>query len=285
MMEFGKSLKAAREAKGLTVAQLVEVTHLAPTTIAELENEDFSHIAAPIYGRGFVKLYCEAVGLDPKPLVNEFMEIFSGNHDATIRERPVAPSESVSVEPAPTEPAAPSEPVPAEPVAAEPPTANPAYGADSLFASDPLFAPERNSCPEPVTASEPPSQPPIVPQPQALSPQPANDHAFSRYAAPIRQWKPVVTTSAWRLGVLILPAIALLVLIVLGVKALYRATASAPAAPDVAETPAKETAEQHAADVSAKSATAAPGPSHGTSSPTNVRTDRAPQPTPALYVD
>ena len=91
MIEFGATLRAAREAKGYTVAQIAEITHMAPSTVDDLEREDFSRIAAPIYGRGFVKLYCEAVGLDPKPIVAEFMDIYNGNRDTTIKERPVQP--------------------------------------------------------------------------------------------------------------------------------------------------------------------------------------------------
>ena len=69
MIEFGATLRAAREAKGYTIAQIAEATHMAPSTVEDLEKEDFSRIAAPIYGRGFVKLYCETVGLDTKQFV------------------------------------------------------------------------------------------------------------------------------------------------------------------------------------------------------------------------
>ena len=58
MIEFGKTLKSAREAKGLSVAQVAEATRLLPRIVEDLEKEDFSHLPAPIYGRGFVKLYC-----------------------------------------------------------------------------------------------------------------------------------------------------------------------------------------------------------------------------------
>ena len=77
MIEFGKTLRTAREAKGLTPGQIAERTHMMIQVVEGLENEDFSRIVAPIYGRGFVKLYCEAVGLEPKPLVDAFMEIYS----------------------------------------------------------------------------------------------------------------------------------------------------------------------------------------------------------------
>ena len=73
MMEFGKTLRTAREAKGLTTGQIAERTHMMVQVVEGLENEDFSKIVAPIYGRGFVKLYCETVGLEPKPLVGNLL--------------------------------------------------------------------------------------------------------------------------------------------------------------------------------------------------------------------
>ena len=56
MIELGKSLREARERKGYTINQLAEITHMVPSRINDIENEDFSKIAAPIYGRGFIKL-------------------------------------------------------------------------------------------------------------------------------------------------------------------------------------------------------------------------------------
>ena len=75
------------------------MTRMIHQTIEDLENENFTRIAAPIYGRGFVKLYCEAVGLDPKPMVAEFMEIFSGNRELGIKERVPAPEPKLKAEP------------------------------------------------------------------------------------------------------------------------------------------------------------------------------------------
>lgn len=87
MIDFGSTLQAAREARGLSIEQVSDQTHLLTQVIEGLENEDFSRIAAPIYGRGFVKLYCEAVGIDPQPMVEEFMAIYNGKREPKIRER------------------------------------------------------------------------------------------------------------------------------------------------------------------------------------------------------
>lgn len=105
MIEFGKSLKAARETKGLTVSQLAEATHILTQIVEGLENEDFTKIVAPIYGRGFVKLYCEAVGLEPKPFIEQFMFLYNGTVPKAETPAPAATPapDTANTESAPTE--------------------------------------------------------------------------------------------------------------------------------------------------------------------------------------
>ena len=207
MIEFGKTLREAREAGGYTISQIADKTRMMSSIVEGLEKEDFSRIAAPIYGRGFVKLYCEAVGLDPKPLVAEFMEIFNGNRDTGIKERPVAPSAA----PKAPEPVAVAEPEP-EPVTAE--------------AGQPV-APE----PEPDL---------FAPMPPAAAEPPPATARLSRYAAPVSQSladEPAArfpSTAVWRIAALACMAIVILWLGILGMRALYHAT-SAPAAGDAPE--------------------------------------------------
>lgn len=282
MIEFGKSLKDAREAKGLTIAQMAETTHLAPTTIAELESEDFSRIAAPIYGRGFVKLYCEAVGLDPKPYTAEFMEIFSGNRDTGIKERPVEPraSETPCEEPCEERPEPPVEKL-------QPPTEIPPVPTRPLSRQQDLFGefsePDEPAPTTPVVESaQPLNMPPPLrtPAPFDLSttediPHPtvaANDHAFSRYAGPLRQLKPIIRSPAWRIGLLAVIALGLLAFLALGIRAVYRATTtdanSALTADEVTVTPKQDSK---------------PAPKEV---PSNVpATRRTPQSIPSLYID
>ena len=40
MSEFGETLRNAREAKGLSIAQISEATNMLPQQIEDLENED-----------------------------------------------------------------------------------------------------------------------------------------------------------------------------------------------------------------------------------------------------
>ena len=238
-MEFGKSLREAREAKGYTVTQIAETTHIMPSVVEGLEKEDFSRIAAPIYGRGFVKLYCEAVGLEAKPFVDEFMEIMNGNRDIPIRERPVTA-------PPPVQDVPPADPPPPPPPAPE----------RDLFTQEPETH-------EPPPAAEPPPAP--EPPPAAT---PRAD--ISRYASPFRSEEPAspaFPVLPWRLILLAATGLAILAILICGIRALYCATSAEPAAETAAEV--------------AEKAAAKPVPQSAAKPATRARQ----QDIPALYID
>ena len=231
MMEFGKTLRTAREAKGLTTGQIAERTHMMVQVVEGLENEDFSKIVAPIYGRGFVKLYCETVGLEPKPLVDAFMEIYSGG-----RGKSAAPHEPAKPEQRPVEPTAP-EPPP-KPVAPEPP--------QRVQETIDFGAPP---------AAETPRQQPTT----------------SRYAAPM----PIddgfsMPAVNWRMVALGAAAVAIVVLALLGVRALYRVTMTAP--------------EEETTEVAAPAPDPAPAPTDA-QPPAKAPVDRKPLPLKPFYID
>ena len=118
MTYFGETLRKAREAKGLTTSQVAEKTRILVQIIDAMEKEDFSRIKAAIYGRGFVKLICECLEIDPKPLVAEFMDIYEGR-------RPPVTVDVFQPKPPPP-PSQPTAPAPAaEPEAAIIPAAAP----------------------------------------------------------------------------------------------------------------------------------------------------------------
>ena len=304
MIEFGKTLRAAREAKGYTIGQVAESTRLMSSMVEDLENENFSHIAAPIYGRGFVKLYCEAVGLEPKPLVAEFMEIYSGNRDVSIKERPVA-TPAPAAEPKPIPPA---EPEPAAAPVSEP-TAVPAPEPEPAPVSEP--EPEPAVLPQPAPYDPLPAEPapaaaplreprevqtslfdlptdaPAEPKAEPVRPPKPEEPKFSRYATPFREQPPDakpklqsftlpkmprIPPIVWRGGALLVAALLILWLILAGVKALYNATTGKP----TGET--AETAERQPSAATAPQKAPAP-----TVQP--VKAVRTPQKVPDLYID
>ena len=330
MIEFGKTLRDAREAKGLSVAQLADMTHMTVNTINELENEDFTRIPAPIYGRGFVKLYCETVGLDPKPLLAEFMDILNGNRDDCIRERPtadaapVAPEEPVDVpqeEPAATDdptpdpavattaevedvpPSANDErpaPEPASPAIPEqdaqeppealpePPPRAPIISQQDFFQDTPLQGPVASVPPKPAT----PLSRPVVPTSLPTTPQqPAaatSEPQISRYAAPLEQTRAYATPAYGRIALLVAAAAIAIFIVLLGLRSLYRATATTPAPPPaepaVETTVNRETTTLKEAPAAKK---AQPAAATKKTQPAAEKTKpaRTPQRIPSLYID
>jgi transcriptional regulator with XRE-family HTH domain len=88
-MALGSILRDAREARGLSISDVAEHTNMMVQVVEELENEDFHRIAAPIYGRGFLKLYAELLDLDVQPLIDEFMDIYTGKVVPTVLQKEV----------------------------------------------------------------------------------------------------------------------------------------------------------------------------------------------------
>ena len=76
-MSLGEQLRKAREARKETASQVAAATRLKIQMIEAIEREDFSKIPAAIYGKGFIRLYAEHVGMDPMPLIQEYSARFS----------------------------------------------------------------------------------------------------------------------------------------------------------------------------------------------------------------
>ena len=159
---FGETLRNAREAKGLTTSQIAAKTRMLVQIVEEMENEDFHRIAAPIYGRGFVRLYAECVDLDPLPLVKEFMDIYEGRRAPIVRTRDV-PVQAPPEPPPEHQP----EPIP-EPPPVVTPQLEPIKSATQIVVPQPEPIPE----PPPVVMPKPepiPEPPPVVaPKPEPI---------------------------------------------------------------------------------------------------------------------
>ena len=176
MIPFGETLRLAREEKGLSTKDIAEATNLLVQHIESLEREDFSRIAAPIYGRGFVKLYCEAVGLDPKPLIEAFMDIYSGNRAPTIKTKEpvrIAKKTPSAPTPPPPPPVTPqTTPLPPQPEEATPPAPQ---GESQEVQDDNQFHLESETV-APQKAFDPPTTPRVSP----FSPPEAPASPFER---------------------------------------------------------------------------------------------------------
>ena len=215
-MDFGATIRRARESRGITTSQLAAQTRILVQTIEDMEQNKFKRIPAPIYGRGFVKLICESLDLDPVTMVPAFMSAYNG--EPQIDDEPVpaggggiryaqpfeppaqepqastAPEQGTlfdTVAPEPAAPAASAEATAAEPEPSEAPVQPEATNAplpeppkaalDSSLQGLELFDPS-------VTIVKPPvAEPQAQPTPEApLSrfSEPAKSDDFSRFKQP-----------------------------------------------------------------------------------------------------
>lgn len=71
--DVGSRLRAAREAKQLSVREIADTTKISVGVLEALEDNDFARLPGGIYSRGFVRSYAAAVGLDPEKTTLEFV--------------------------------------------------------------------------------------------------------------------------------------------------------------------------------------------------------------------
>jgi cytoskeleton protein RodZ len=65
--QIGVRLKAAREAAGLTVDDVLFRTRLPRSVVVALEAEDFSVFASPLYAKSFLAQYSDFLAVDAQP--------------------------------------------------------------------------------------------------------------------------------------------------------------------------------------------------------------------------
>lgn len=244
MSEFATTLRTAREAKGLTISQVSEATHILSAVIDGLEHDDFSRIPAPIYGRGFVRLYCEAVGIsDPRPLVDAFMRLYNNTPEPPPA-TPAPPAVPTVTAPTVEPPTVPAPPIVPEPPIVPAPSAVPFVAPEQATASESEFRLETGIVPTPDLFDDQPTTPERPAGTNVPSGEPTR---LSRYASPLHEFtRPNIPPAVWRITMLGLLAVGLLYLLWLGVSTLYRATSPkgddlpAPMAPS-AERPAVKT--------------------------------------------
>lgn len=73
MDTLGQTFKAARERKRISLSQAAAKTRIMIQHLEMMERDDFSKMPAPAYAKGFIRMYAEFLGLDPAPLVQEYV--------------------------------------------------------------------------------------------------------------------------------------------------------------------------------------------------------------------
>lgn len=72
MADIGDKLRSAREAKGLSIADIEKATKIQSRYLEAIEQNDFDKLPGDFYVRAFIRQYAQIVGLDGKELLSEY---------------------------------------------------------------------------------------------------------------------------------------------------------------------------------------------------------------------
>lgn len=112
METIGQQLREARERKKISLEAAAQGTKIKGEYLAAMEADQFDRIEAPVYVRGFLRIYSQYLGLDPKPFLNQFANLRSVEPAAPVEppkpiiHRPIGKT-STSVLPEPQTPLSP----------------------------------------------------------------------------------------------------------------------------------------------------------------------------------
>ena len=71
---FGARLRYERERRKIALKSIADGTKIGVALLEGLERDDVSRWPSGIFRKSFVRSYAEAIGLDPEPIVREFVE-------------------------------------------------------------------------------------------------------------------------------------------------------------------------------------------------------------------
>jgi cytoskeletal protein RodZ len=81
-LDFCLALKAARERKGVTLAEIAETTKIAASVFAALERNDLRSWPKGLFRRSFFRDYARAIGLPVAEACAEFVRLFPEDEGA-----------------------------------------------------------------------------------------------------------------------------------------------------------------------------------------------------------
>lgn len=76
-MDIGEALRQARARKKLRINEVAQTTKIPASTLEAMESNQFERLPAAIYTRSFLRQYAREVGLDPKELVEQYLQQYT----------------------------------------------------------------------------------------------------------------------------------------------------------------------------------------------------------------
>ncbi len=74
MPSLGPYLSGLRQQRGLSIEEMARVTRVASGYLEALEREDFGALPAPVFTKGYIRAYCQVVGVSPEEALTRYGE-------------------------------------------------------------------------------------------------------------------------------------------------------------------------------------------------------------------
>jgi cytoskeletal protein RodZ len=73
---IGEYLRQAREAKSITIDEVAINTRIRPAFLVALEEGHADELPEAVYVQGFIRRYCDVIGIDSVPITSKFGDLF-----------------------------------------------------------------------------------------------------------------------------------------------------------------------------------------------------------------
>src|SRR3990172_2672117 len=71
----GLYLRSRRESLGLTLADIVRLTRIGNQYVRAMEEEQWNDLPAPVFAKGFIRAYCQALGEPPDEVLARYDQL------------------------------------------------------------------------------------------------------------------------------------------------------------------------------------------------------------------
>src|SRR5205085_10445486 len=85
MSSVGAYLRQLRETRGVSLEEIARVTRVNSSYLHALEDEAFGELPVPVFTRGFIRAYCQALGESP----DEALALYEGRTEVAAAPEPV----------------------------------------------------------------------------------------------------------------------------------------------------------------------------------------------------
>jgi cytoskeleton protein RodZ len=85
-----QDFKKLREARGLSLEDLFKRTRVRVVYLQAIEKKEFNLLPVPVYSKNFIRIYARALGIDSKPIINEYEDYLNSRKEQTLQQEEVA---------------------------------------------------------------------------------------------------------------------------------------------------------------------------------------------------